>query len=304
LHAQGAKATEVTVFLLADPELADYAETALTAYKESRAATFTGYAPKQADLAEEAILSVRGSYIALFICEEPEAAEAAFLACFDENPPPIPEISDTSPVEEPAQSATPAPVEEDVGYDHAAILAAFRGGDEEVLTKKDREILEKCREIISSLIKEDMTVYEMELALHDWLIENTHYDEDTLDQNLAKQLNPDNETPYGPLLRGKATCLGYTTAFQLFMDMLEIPCITVYGFAREVEEHAWNMVQLDGNWYCVDVTWDDPLGLSGFDPRYNYMFFNVTSDFLRDNDHQWDDSTVPEATATEYAWQP
>jgi hypothetical protein len=306
LHAQGAQATEITVFVLADPELADYAETALTAYKESRVATFTGYAPLQADLAERAILTVRGSYVALFVCENPEAAEAAFLACFSENPPPVPELPESppeepEPIEYPAQSTAPAPVEEDVGYDHAAILAAYRGGDETALAAKDREILEKCREIIDSLIREDMSDYEKELAIHDWLVENTRYDEITL--FLIHLHDPNNETPYGPLLRGKATCLGYTTAFQLLMDMLELPCITVNGFTRKVEEHAWNMVELDGDWYCVDVTWDDPAGLSGLDLKLNHKYFNVTSDFLRETDHQWDENGVPEATAVEYAWR-
>jgi transglutaminase/protease-like cytokinesis protein 3 len=87
------------------------------------------------------------------------------------------------------------------------------------------------------------------------------------------------------------------------MDMLEIPCIIVEGYVRKGEEHAWNMIQLDGDWYCVDVTWDDPAGLSGLDPHYNHLYFNVTSDFLRETEHQWEDSAVPEATATEYAWQ-
>jgi hypothetical protein len=302
-RAQGAQSAEITVFLLADPELADYAETALAAYKESRVATFTGYAPLQAALAEGAILTVRGQYIALFICENPEAAEAAFLACFSENPPPIPVLPDAPPEEEPAVFADPAPVSGESGYDHAAILTAYRGGDETALTAKDREILEKCRELIGSLIKDDMSAYERELVLHDWLVANTQYDVDTLDQDLSYQPDPDNETPYGPLLRGKATCLGYTTAFQLLMDMLEIPCIIVEGTVREGEEHAWNMVELDGDWYCVDVTWNDPDGLFGLDPKFNHLYFNVTSDFLRETDHQWEDSTAPEATATEYAWQ-
>jgi transglutaminase/protease-like cytokinesis protein 3 len=215
--------------------------------------------------------------------------------------PDVPAIDGTAKPIDPAPLEEPAPIEGDAGYDHAAILAAYRGGDETALTAKDREILEKCRELIGSLITDDMTIYEKELALHDWLVGNTHYDEATLD--VTHPHDPDNETPYGPLLRGKATCLGYTTAFQLFMDMLEIPCIIVNGFAREAEEHAWNMVQLDGDWYAVDVTWDDPLGLPFSIARINHMFFNVTSDFLRDNDHQWEDSTVPEATATEYAWR-
>jgi hypothetical protein len=303
LRAQGAEAAEITVFLLTDAGMVADAETALTAYKESRVATFTGYVPEQAALAEGAVVTMHGRYAALFLCEKPEAAEAAFLSCFSGNPPPVPELPDAPPEEEAAQPTDPAPVSGESGYDHAAILAAYRGGDETALATKDREILGKCRELIDSLIREDMTVYEKDLVLHDWLIENTYYDESTFGLDLTQSHDPDNETPYGPLLRGKATCLGYTTAFQLLMDMLEIPCIIVEGYVRKGEVHAWNMVELDGDWYAVDVTWDDPVGLFGSNPKRSHMFFNVTSDFLRDQDHQWEDSTAPEATATEYAWQ-
>jgi transglutaminase/protease-like cytokinesis protein 3 len=82
------------------------------------------------------------------------------------------------------------------------------------------------------------------------------------------------------------------------MDLLGIECVSVHGSAYDDrEEHAWNMVKLDGGWYCVDVTWDDPIGQFGS----TYTFFNVTSNFMHGTDHQWDESSVPEATATKYA---
>ena len=84
------------------------------------------------------------------------------------------------------------------------------------------------------------------------------------------------------------------------MDLLGIECITVVGASfGSSEDHAWNMVKLDGAWYCVDVTWDDPGGGGQAIHRY----FNVTSQFMRDTDHQWDYGAVPEATAEEYAYR-
>ena len=63
-------------------------------------------------------------------------------------------------------------------------------------------------------------------------------------------------------------------------------------------EHSWNMVRLGGEWYCVDAAWDDPIGGS---PRHTY--FNVTSEKLRKGSiHRWYESSVPEATATTYAY--
>ena len=58
-------------------------------------------------------------------------------------------------------------------------------------------------------------------------------------------------------------CEGYARAFQVLCDKLGIPCVLVDGVARESlvsvpESHMWNYVQIDGGWYAVDVTWNDP----------------------------------------------
>ena len=51
------------------------------------------------------------------------------------------------------------------------------------------------------------------------------------------------------------------------MDELGIPCILVIGEARNsegsTENHEWNYVQLDENWYAVDATWNDPIIIGG-----------------------------------------
>lgn len=68
---------------------------------------------------------------------------------------------------------------------------------------------------------------------------------------------------------GKAgpVCEGYARAFQVLCNQLELPCVLVDGTAISYlgdspEEHMWNYVQIDGGWYAVDVTWNDPY-LSG-----------------------------------------
>lgn len=106
-------------------------------------------------------------------------------------------------------------------------------------------------------------------------------------------------TPYGILIDKSAMCHGYSSTFQLFMDMLDIECMTVFGIpGSNGVEHSWNMVKLDREWYCVDCAWDDPIGGS---PGHTY--FNVTSDYLRSGSiHRWDESSVPEATGTTYAY--
>lgn len=91
------------------------------------------------------------------------------------------------------------------------------------------------------------------------MIAHGSYDNNTLTQLPNFQENPNNDNPYGFLVDGVVICLGYTRTFQLFMNLLDIKCITVEGTAYNyTADHAWNQVHLGGEWYCVDVTWDDP----------------------------------------------
>lgn len=213
-----------------------------------------------------------------------------------------------APAPEPSvpEEAPPAPEpEKPWSYDSSRLLAAWKAGDWSHLHTKDREILDVCDGVIASLISADMSDYDKELAIHDWMIDWGSYDSDTLNHQQNAQPNPDHDNPYGFLIGKKGICLGYTSTFQLFMDMVGIECITVHGTAySKTEEHAWNMVSLDGEWYCVDVTWDDPTTYSSVSRLTAHMYFNVTSEYLRGRDHQWDASSVSEATATTYAWNP
>lgn len=58
-------------------------------------------------------------------------------------------------------------------------------------------------------------------------------------------------------------CEGYARAFKVLCDALEIPCVLTSGYARSTvadtpQQHMWNDVSIDGQWYAVDVTWNDP----------------------------------------------
>ena len=60
-------------------------------------------------------------------------------------------------------------------------------------------------------------------------------------------------------------CEGYARAFKILCDRVGIPCVLVDGNARSSNAdkggaHMWNYVQIDGAWYVVDVTWNDPTG--------------------------------------------
>lgn len=52
-------------------------------------------------------------------------------------------------------------------------------------------------------------------------------------------------------------CVGYSFALKVLCDRADIPCLVIIGSVGSAF-HAWNYVQIDGAWYAVDVTWNDP----------------------------------------------
>ena len=97
--------------------------------------------------------------------------------------------------------------------------------------------------------------YSKVLQVHDWIIENLEYSLDIQNENVYNL--------YGALIDRVAVCEGYAEALKYALDALEIPCILVSGTATNsngtTESHAWNYVQIEGRWYAVDTTWDDPV---------------------------------------------
>lgn len=264
-------------------------------------------------MAKEGIVVSNGRYIALLICPEPQSAKEAFFDCFGkgiksggnnaEN-----ETNETNKadIEENATEVLSTEAEEQTelagmenSYNAQAVLAAFRSGDDSSLSEMNCRILDAAKEVIASEITDDMSDYEKELAIHDWITEHSGFSMSAFSRAPGSDEEADSDTPYGVLINRNGNCWGYSSTFQLFMDMLDIECMTVYGIPNNSGvEHSWNMVKLDGEWYCVDCAWDDPIG--GI-PCHTY--FNVTSEYLRSGSiHRWDEASVPEAAGTAYAY--
>ncbi len=142
-----------------------------------------------------------------------------------------------------------------------------------------------AQKIIDEALEID-DLFERVVYLHDAITHNTDY------TSSGGEYKRDAD---GPLLNGKALCEGYSKAFAYLCQSVGIECICVEGSSEG--DHMWNMVKLEGKWYHVDVTFDDPVGY-GAEPRYDY--FCVTSKKILQT-HKLDNPfTVPAATATKY----
>ena len=166
------------------------------------------------------------------------------------------------------------------------ISDAYKSGDDSKLDSKEKETLAMASAVLDELVTEDMTDYEKELAIYEWMTRELSYDTGVLQVIPNTQADCDN--PYGVLKYHNAVCVGYATTFRLFMQMLDIPCMVVH--ATELY-HSWDLVQLDGEWYHVDIYSDQNSG--------NYANFNM-NDEMCSQGHEWDRDFFPAAEGTEY----
>ena len=118
--------------------------------------------------------------------------------------------------------------------------------------------------------------------VHDLLVDTIEYDM-TAGKNIYNV--------YGALINKRAVCEGYARACKYILDDLDIPCIIACGIGQNstgaTETHAWNYVMLDGVWYALDVTWDDPVLISGIgsvrpESRYKY-YLKGSDEFFKDH---------------------
>lgn len=180
-------------------------------------------------------------------------------------------------------------------YDTTAILEAYESGDTSELSEEDLYTLETAIEIIDEIITDDMTEYEKEKAVYDWLIGYVTYDDSAFNP-LGVDVYEYNYYPYGVLKYHSAICVGNATTFKLFMDMLGIDCMIIHS--TEDGEHAWNLVCIEDDWYHVDVTFDS--GIDMDEPGYEY--FNVPDSFKYESGYYWDSDEFPAANSMKYSY--
>ena len=152
--------------------------------------------------------------------------------------------------------------------------------------QQQRDIVVKAWEILDETVEPGMSDYEIAKALHDYVVLNTAYG---FPSDVPRPIAV--YSGYFSLLWGCGVCTDYAMAYQLLMDMAGIPCGMVTNAS-----HAWNVVQLDGEWYHVDTTWDDPTPNREGYVRYDYF---LKSDSYMSQDHFDYESEHP-CTSTKY----
>lgn len=156
------------------------------------------------------------------------------------------------------------------------------------INDKRETVLARANEILNSLDLDGQSDYEKAVAVHDYLVENIIYDSEGFDSG---DIEADQYSMYGALVENSAVCEGYAEAFLYFMNELNVDCKRVTGLGNG-GDHAWNLVNIDGQWYHLDATFDDPVPDRG---DYVTRIYLLTNDDRMSITHDWDSSDYPKA---------
>lgn len=149
------------------------------------------------------------------------------------------------------------------------------------------KFLKNCRE----LIMEYKTFNKLQI-MHDSIVKHVEY-HDTQTNNEHNIL--------GTILEKRAVCESIAKSYKLLCDYNMIPSIVVFGYSNannqsvrrtscssssstSEDNHAWNIVQLDGLWYNLDLTFDVTLGNFGALTAFRYDYF-LRSDQIFNLEH-------------------
>ena len=151
-----------------------------------------------------------------------------------------------------------------------------------------QKLAQKAQQVIDEVIKEGMNDFEKEQVIHDYIIKQGQY------AFLTGEKEEDSYDAKGILLEGKGVCSSYSESMQLLLSLAGVESKIILGKADI--DHSWNLVKLDGKWYHVDATWDDPVPDEKGRVLYNY--FNVPDELMAKT-HTWDETRYEKATSYE-----
>lgn len=150
--------------------------------------------------------------------------------------------------------------------------------DAQILAKKVEQIIDSCQ---------STSQYQTVVNYHDYIVTNTVYG--FLDGEEEKL----SYTASGALLKKRAVCNGYAEAMELLLLCSGFDSYMAFGNTEE-GSHAWNIVNIEGEWYHVDTTWDDPIPDMGDEPLH--MYLNVNDEIIKET-HSWNESAYPECVS-------
>lgn len=163
---------------------------------------------------------------------------------------------------------------------HIAICPQYFFSKEKIKVY-NRKIEQKVNELAAHLHLTEGTDYDKALKVHDWLCQNVTYDQQGHDMSDPVRVIMTHNI-IGVFAHKCAQCEGIAKAVKVLLNAVDVKCIVAIGMADSKKEkgpHAWNIVNINGTAYHMDVTWDigvRPLGMSSF----CYDYFILSDEFV------------------------
>ena len=165
-------------------------------------------------------------------------------------------------------------------------------------TEEKKRLIEESLTSFLSGITDKMSDYEVAVAIYNNIIDLVDYDSLRLEQeksrkNITDNIPDDLRSIFGVFVNKKAVCAGYAKATQYLFNRLGIECVYVSGTGDD-GPHAWNLVNLEGDYYYIDTTWDDHSNTKEAyesSREITYDYFCITTEILM-RDHK-PDNTIP-----------
>ncbi|MGX9133927.1 transglutaminase domain-containing protein [Rummeliibacillus sp. JY-2-4R] len=154
-------------------------------------------------------------------------------------------------------------------------------------TKQEKMINQEVKKIVETNQLKKMSDFEKVYFVNGYLASHIAYSENATNGG---------HTAYDALFDHKAVCQGYALAAYRILTEAGVETRYITGKVHD-QNHAWNKVKLNGKWYNLDITWNDPMPDRGDRYRLNYF---LISDQQLAKDHTWNYRTIDAATSKNY----
>lgn len=153
-------------------------------------------------------------------------------------------------------------------------------------------ISNKIDSIWKDIVTQDMSNEDIIYAFHDYIINNTKYDEAYENEIKKGETTHNSARANGPLFEGFGICSGYTDVMSIVLDKLGLDNYKVAS-----KTHVWNAVKINNEWKHIDLTWDDPVSEDHSVNNLLHKFYLIDTPTLESfdiKDHSFDKSIYVE----------
>lgn len=148
-----------------------------------------------------------------------------------------------------------------------------------------KQSLAKAKDVIQELDLANKSEYECVKAVNQYLCDNCVYPDDEPE-------SVESHSIYGALIENSCVCEGYARTAQLIFSLCNLDSYYVVGDTPQ-GGHAWNLVKIDGEYYQLDITWNDT--------EYQPNAYFLVTDSIMSYSRTWDTNKYPASADSPYS---